>query len=83
LTSEEDRIQHERICLGLIKEYFRRAKETKPARLINGDMLMKKLKIGPSPLIGSILSELEELQAIGKIKTKQQALNAARAILRK
>ena len=82
LTSEEDRIQHERICLGLIKEYFRRAKETKPARLINGDMLMKKLKIGPSPLIGSILSELEELQAIGKIKTKQQALHAARDILR-
>jgi poly(A) polymerase len=83
LTSEKDRIRHEKICLSLIKEYFRKAKEAAPARLINGDALMKKLKLTPSPLVGKILSELEELQAIGKIKTRQQALLAAGKIKRK
>jgi poly(A) polymerase len=82
LTSEEDRIQHERICLELIKEYFRRKKMVKPKRFINGDMLMKKFKLKPSPLIGKILSELEELQAIGKIKTKEEALRAAKKFIK-
>lgn len=82
LTSEEDRAHHEKICLELIKEYFRQKKTTKPARLINGDILMKKFKIKSSPLIGKILSELEELQAIGKIKTKQEALKAAKKFIK-
>jgi len=83
LTCEEDRIHHEKICLELIKEYFRQKKMVKPKRFINGDMLMKKFKLKASPLIGKILSELEELQAIGKIKTKNEAWKAAGKILKK
>jgi len=82
LTSEEGRIQHERVCLELIREYFRQKKMVKPKRFINGDMLMKKFKLKPSPLIGKILSELEELQAIGKIKTKEEALKAAKKFIK-
>jgi poly(A) polymerase len=77
LTTRKSRVQHERICQGLIKEYFKRQKEKKPPRLISGDDLLKKFKLEPSPLIGKILREVEESQAIGKIKTKQEALRLA------
>lgn len=81
LTTAASRAHHEKIVSGLIKEYFRRKKEKKPVRLINGDILIRKFKLEPQPLIGKILSEIEELQAIGKVKTKQEALRLAKKII--
>jgi len=78
LTSRKSRLHHEKVVLGLIKEYFRKKKEKKLPRLISGDDLINKFKLEPSPLIGKILREIEELQAIGKIKNKKEALQAAR-----
>jgi poly(A) polymerase len=83
LTSKETRLQHERVNLDLIKENFRRRKEKKPERFITGDDLIKEFKLEPSPTIGKILRELEELQAIGKIKTKKEAFSAARKFMDK
>ena len=77
LTTRASRVQHEKICSCLIKEYFRKAKAEKPARLVNGDELMRACKLTPSPLVGKILSELQELQAIGKIHSKAEAFKAA------
>ena len=78
LTSKNDRVQHERVCLGLIREHLRGLKKPKPIRFINGDMLMKRFKLKPSVLVGKVLAELEELQAIGKVKTLAQAWSAAK-----
>ena len=80
LTTQEALKLHEKTGLGLIKEYFRKAKEKKITRLVNGDELMAKFNLTPSPIIGRILSELEELQAIGKIKTKKEALAVAKKL---
>lgn len=77
LTSKQSRIHHEKTAAGLIREYFRKQKEKKLPRLLSGDDLIKKFKLPPSPLIGKILWEIEELQAIGKIKNKAEALAAA------
>ena len=77
LTSKKSRIQHEEVALGLIKEYFRKKKEKPLPRLINGDDLINHFKLEPSPLIGKMLAELDELQAIGKIKTRKDAFKAA------
>jgi poly(A) polymerase len=82
LTSPESRVHHERICLDLIKEYFRKKKEKKLPRLITGDDLIGKFKLEPSPLVGKILSEIEESQAIGKIKTKSEALAIAKKLIK-
>jgi len=82
LTSKASRIHHEKVATNLIKEYFRRKKEKKLPRLINGDDLMKKFKLEPSPLIGKILREIEELQAIGKIKSKKAALQSAQKFIK-
>lgn len=83
LTTKDSRIRHEEVVTGLIREYFRRIKKKKLPSLINGNILMKEFKLSPSPLIGKILSEIEELQAIGKIKTKKEAIRAARKFLKR
>ncbi len=83
LTTKASRERHEKLITGLLREYFKKQKETKPVRLINGDDLIRKFRLKPSPLIGRMLREVEELQAIGRIKSKPQALAAAARVLKK
>ena len=83
LTSKESHGRHERLSFALIKEYLRKEKTVKPARLITGDDLLAKFKLNPSPLIGKVLAEIEELQGIGKLKTKQTALKIAGQIIKR
>lgn len=77
LTTPNARQQHERVVAKLIKEYLKKGKEKIRKRLLNGNEIMKEFKLKPSPLIGRILSEVEELQAIGRIKNKKEAFKAA------
>jgi poly(A) polymerase len=83
LTSWEFRKRHEKVAFGLLREYFKKKKEKKLPRLLNGDELIRRFNLKPSPLIGKILSELAELQAIGEIKRKKEALEVARGIIKK
>lgn len=82
LTTNESRGRHEEVCFRLIRECFRKKKQKKLPRLISGDDLIKRFKLEPSPLIGKVLLEIEELQAIGKIKTKEKALRIAEEIIK-
>ena len=77
LASAASRAQHEKVAFDLIAEYFQRKQEKKFVRLISGDDLIRHLKLTPSPLFKTILQEVEETQAEGKIKTKKQALDLA------
>jgi len=81
LTTKASRVLHEKTCHQLINEYFKRQKEEKPTRLLNGNELMRAFKLAPSRLIGQTLAELQELQAIGKIKNRKEALKAAQRYL--
>ncbi|MFH0790644.1 MAG: HD domain-containing protein [Candidatus Omnitrophota bacterium] len=83
LTSQSSRLHHEKVTAGLIKEYFKRKKQKISPRLLTGDDLIKEFKLEPGPLIGRILSQIEELQAIGRIKTKAEALTISRRIISK
>lgn len=83
LTTKQSRQQHERVVAFLLKEFFRKQKEHPQKRFLDGNDLMRELKLTPSPLIGKILRKLEELQAIGKIKTRQEALKSARKLAKK
>ncbi len=83
LSTRADSLRHEKAAFSLINEYFRREKEKKPQRLVNGDDLMRELGLEPSPLIGKLLKSLEESQAIGRINSKAQALGLARRMLKK
>jgi putative nucleotidyltransferase with HDIG domain len=80
LTSEKDQKHHEKICLSLIQKYFDKKKEKVFVRLINGNDLIRKLKLTPSPLFSKILSSIDEAQSLGKISTKAEALDLAKKI---
>jgi len=82
LTTKESRLRHEKVCSGLIKEFFIRREQKEIVRLITGDDLIKILHLTPSPLFSKILGEVEEAQAAGEITTKKQALALARDIAR-
>ncbi|MDD2703408.1 MAG: HD domain-containing protein, partial [Candidatus Omnitrophica bacterium] len=69
-TLERSRGRHERTGRALIREYFYKQKEVNPGRLVNGHDIIKEFGLQPSPEIGKILRDLEELQAIGKVRTK-------------
>jgi len=77
LTSEAKHKHHAKICHMLIERYFS-VKDQKPKeRLLTGYDLIKVLKLKPSKLFGEILREVEEAVALGKIKTKKEALALA------
>ena len=83
LTNKKSREHHEKVIMDLIDYYFRKQEEKKPPRLITGFDLIRKLKLKPSPLFTKILNEIQEAQAVGKIKTKKQALELAGKIAEK
>jgi len=83
LATKESRQRHEKLVASLVKQYFKKKDEKKPRRLLDGNELMRRFKLKPSPLIGKILSELEELQAIGRVRNKDQALRISAKIIRK
>ena len=79
-TTQSDQKHHEAICLGLVRRYFEKKKEKPFVRLINGNDLIVKLKLQPSPLFSTILSQIEEQQTLGKLTTKKEALELAKTI---
>ena len=83
LTTRSSRLRHERVCFRLIGEYFREKRRKAPQRLVTGDDLIREFKLSPSPLIGKLLGELKELQAIGRITNRQEALEAAGKYLKR
>ncbi len=80
LSTKANEKHHQKICLGLMNRFFDEKKEKPFVRLINGDDLIKKLKLKPSFVFGKILREVEEAQAMGKVTTKAQALVLAKQI---
>lgn len=58
--------------------FYDREKETPSQKLVNGYEVMKVCKIPPGPQVGKCISALEEAQALGKIKNKEDAFNFLR-----
>lgn len=83
LTTALSRVRHEKMIKFLIARLLKQNAEKKPVRLINGHQIMKKFKLEASSLIGTVLDELEEAQAIGKIKNKKEAFALAAKIIKK
>jgi len=68
----------------LLENYFERPEETiAPPRLLNGEDLMRELHLQPGKRVGSLLEDIRENQAAGKIHNREEALAFARAELQK
>ena len=82
LTSEGDQKHHEHICLSLMERYFQKRKQKPYVPLLNGNDILKKFKIAPSPVVGEILEEIREQHILGKISTKKEAYILGEKILK-
>ena len=82
MTTAFSRVRHEKIVKSLIRKLLKKQSEKKIVRLFNGHDIMSKFKLEASPLIGRVLGELEEAQAIDKIKNKKEALKLAAKIIK-
>jgi len=51
-----------------------------PSRLITGDDVMAGLDIGPGPLVGRLLTAVEEAHSLGEVSTREEALALARRL---
>ncbi|HEY8584223.1 MAG TPA: hypothetical protein VIL49_14805, partial [Capillimicrobium sp.] len=58
-----------------------RAGETRPRPLLRGDELARELGIEPGPRLGGLLGALAEAQFAGEVRDRQEAVEAARALL--
>lgn len=68
----------------LLENYWEKPEEVvAPPRLLDGNDLIKELKLSPGPLIGQLLETIRENQAAGKIQNREQALALAREELSK
>ena len=81
-TTAFSRLRHEKTVKSLIRKLLKQKDEKKLARFLNGNDLMKKFKLPASPLIGELLTDLEEAQAIGKIKNKLEAWQLAAKLIK-
>jgi hypothetical protein len=67
----------------LLENYWERREETvAPQRLLDGNDLMKELNLQPGRIIGQLLEGIREGQAIGKIDSREKALDFAKQHLK-
>jgi putative nucleotidyltransferase with HDIG domain len=66
----------------LLTAYYHRREAVLPPKVINGHVLMKKLRLKPGPVIGKLLEAIRDAQAEGLVKTAEAALAFARKVLR-
>ncbi len=64
----------------LLRVYVRKNMKLRSARLIDGNDVIKTLKMPEGPRVGEILERVQLLQFEGKIKTRDQALKALKGM---
>ncbi|MFP4472952.1 MAG: CCA tRNA nucleotidyltransferase [Candidatus Omnitrophota bacterium] len=82
LSPAEAERHHHDICREIIERYLRKQKEEPQLPLLTGRDLIHTLKLKPGPVFSKILERVEEARTTGEIRTRQQALDLARKILR-
>ena len=67
------------IVRTMLENWYEKPDESiDPPALVNGDELMLELNLEPGKLIGDLLETLREAQAMGKVASRDQALQMAR-----
>ncbi len=81
LTTEEHQRRHEAVCRELIRRHFTpESPERRRPRLITGHDLIRELHLTPGPRFAEILGTVEEQQALGRVRTRAEALALARRL---
>lgn len=83
LADEALRVEDEKTALGMIGEYFERLRRPAPVRIVSGDDLIQELGLVPGPALGEILDEIEQAREEGTVRTRDEALEFARKLVRR
>jgi tRNA nucleotidyltransferase/poly(A) polymerase len=63
------------VCRIFLENYWERPEEViSPPRILDGNDVMRELKLAPGPRVGALLEAIREGQATGKISTREEAL---------
>lgn len=77
--TQETWAAHLDIARILFENYWERPQEVvNPPRLLDGNELMKELRLKPGRIVGRLLEFIRENQASGKIKSRDDAIELAR-----
>jgi poly(A) polymerase len=78
----QDKItDHIAVCRALLEFYWETPERINPPDLVDGRVLMRKLRIMPGPIIGKMLEEIKEAQVMEVISTQEEAISLAKEIL--
>lgn len=58
----------------LLETWWEKPEQVEPPSLIDGNEIMEVLSLTPGPQLGKLLSALREAQAVGDVKSRQEAL---------
>lgn len=72
-------LHHLRVVGLLLSRWFSSPARTRPTPLLDGNAVMRTLRLKPGPRVGEILRALIEAQAEGKISTRAGALDWVKA----
>ncbi|MBV6395124.1 MAG: CCA-adding enzyme [Anaerolineales bacterium] len=63
------------VCRIFLENYWERPEEViSPPRLLDGNGLMRALNLKPGPRLGDLLEAIREGQAVGKVSTREEAI---------
>jgi putative nucleotidyltransferase with HDIG domain len=71
-----------RTIARMLETFFLKPAAVVPAKIVDGNDLMKLLKIKPGPKVGEILEAIREGQATGKVKNREDAFLLARRLMK-
>ena len=81
LSRRKDFVFLEEEIFNMIVAAFKQEKEKrKKEPLIDGNEILRLLKIKPSPVIGKMIKEMEEAQALSLIENKKEARNLVKKL---
>jgi tRNA nucleotidyltransferase/poly(A) polymerase len=67
------------VCRIFLENYWERPEEVvAPPKLIDGNEVMRALNLAPGPRVGEVLEAIREGQAMGKVSTREEALEFGR-----
>lgn len=79
-NSPKKTLRYMQVLALLLRAYVRRDLKLAASRLVDGNDVIKTLKIKEGPRIGELLDKVRLLQFEGKVKTREQALKALKGM---
>jgi len=79
-NSPRKTLRYMQVLNQLFSVYIKKNMQSRSARLVDGNDVLKVLKVPEGPLVGELLEKIHLLQFEGKIKTREQALKALKGM---